>query len=51
MTESDARWGGRGAWWGRVGQATARQCLAGQGWVGKGICLVREFSMCLVGVG
>ena len=36
MTESDARWGGRGAWWGGVGvgQATARQCMAGQGWVG-----------------
>ena len=39
MTESDVRWGARGAWWGGVwwggvGQATARQCMAGQGWVG-----------------
>ena len=29
MTESDARWGG-------VGQATARECMAGQGLVGWG---------------
>ena len=37
---------------GGVGQAVARQCMAGQGWVGWGrICLVREFSICLVGVG
>ena len=47
MTESDAKWGGRGAGcggvggvgcggvgWGGVGQVTARQCMAGQGWVG-----------------
>ena len=34
MTEIDASWGGRGAWWGGVEQATARQCMAGQGWVG-----------------
>ena len=39
MTESDARWGGRDAGWGGVrwsGQATARQYMAGQGWVGWG---------------
>ena len=36
MTESDARWGGRGAGWEGVGQATERQCMAGQGWVGWG---------------
>ena len=41
MTESDARWGGRDAGWGGlgwvgVGQATERQCMAGQGWVGCG---------------
>ena len=35
MTESDARWGGRGAWWGMVGYITARQCMAGQGWEGR----------------
>ena len=34
MTESDARWGGRGVWWVGVGQATARQCMAGLGRVG-----------------
>ena len=38
--------GGAGGWSG-VGQATKRQCMAGQGW---GICLVRVFSICLVGV-
>ena len=35
MTESDARWGGRGTVeWAGVGQATARQCKAGLGTVG-----------------
>ena len=42
MTESDARCGGRGAGrgargavgWGGVELVTARQCMAGQGWVG-----------------
>ena len=34
MTESDVRWSGRGAGWGGVAQATERQCMAGQGWVG-----------------
>ena len=33
------------------GQATEQQCMAGQGWVGWGIYLVREFSIFLVGVG
>ena len=36
MTESDTRWGGVGEARGGVGQATARQCMAGQGWVGWG---------------
>ena len=34
MTESDPRRGGRGAGWGLVVQAKARQCMAGQGGVG-----------------
>ena len=45
MTESDPC--GVGGW-GEVGQATTQQCIAGQVW---GICLVRVFSICLVGVG
>ena len=38
----------RAGGWGGVGQATKRQCMAGQGW---GICVVRVFSICLAGVG
>ena len=36
MTEIDARLGRRGAAWGGVWQAMARQCVAGQGWVAWG---------------
>ena len=36
MTESDARWGGRSGARGGMRQATARQCMAGQGLVGWG---------------
>ena len=54
MTESDARWNGwvgHGMGWGGVDHGTSVHCKAGLGRVGYNICLVREFSICLVGVG
>ena len=55
MTESDARWGGRGTVeWGGVGWGRPRHGTAVMAWLGRvgyGICLVREFSICLVGGG
>ena len=51
ITESDVRWGGRGAECGLAGHGTAVHGRAGVGKVRYGICLVREFSICLVGGG
>ena len=34
MTESDARWGGLGAWWGGAGHGTAVHGRAGLGMIG-----------------
>ena len=34
--------------WGGVGQATARQCMAGQGWVGWGRVYVQLGSLVYV---
>ena len=50
MTERETRWGGRGG----AGRDRPRHSMgAWQCWVGwgRGICLVRVFSICLVGVG